>query len=218
MTDDLSDFTREDFEQLGYYVYLYIDPFTDAPFYVGKGKNSRVDHHRTDKGDHPLAARLDEIRARGGFPRIEILAYGLDEDTAFKVEAAAIDLIGFDNLTNRQIGHGAAQYGRQSIDALGTRFAREPVTRLEHNCLALRIDRSADKAREPLESRFDGITCPAAIAVTAGIPIASRTGMRNTGPSVPVSAEQNPTTAPAAIAIAAGRCSRVADLRERKNS
>ena len=91
-------------------------------------------------------------------------------------------LIGFDNLTNHQIGHGAAQYGHQSIDALRTRFAREPLTRLEHNCLALRIDRSADKARERLERRFDGITCPAAIAVTAGIPIASRTGMRNTGP------------------------------------
>ena len=158
MTDDLNDFTREDFERLQYYVYLYVDPFSDTPFYVGKGKGKRADHHLTDKGEHPLVARLNDIRSRGSLPRVEILAYGLDEDTAFKVEAAAIDLIGFQNLTNRQIGHGAAQYGRQSIDALRTRFAREPLTVVQHDCIALKIDKSLDEARERLGSRFDGVS------------------------------------------------------------
>ena len=156
MTGDFSDFTHAELSELGYYVYLYIDPDSGAPFYVGKGVRNRVGHHRSDRGGHPLAERLKAIRSRGAEPRIEILAYGLDEATAYKVEAAAIDLIGFDNLTNRQIGRKAAQFGRQSIEAIRARLAQHPIRRFEDNCLAIRIDKSLRDARDRLGTQFDG--------------------------------------------------------------
>ena len=36
---------REVARQLGYYVYLYIDPRSKRPFYVGKGQGERVLSH-----------------------------------------------------------------------------------------------------------------------------------------------------------------------------
>ena len=32
-------------DRLGYYVYLYIDPRSDRPFYVGKGQGRRILAH-----------------------------------------------------------------------------------------------------------------------------------------------------------------------------
>ena len=36
---------------LGYYVYLYIDPRTAKPFYVGKGKGRRLLAHLSDQAE-----------------------------------------------------------------------------------------------------------------------------------------------------------------------
>lgn len=40
---------------------------------------------------------MRELREQGKLPKIEILVYGVDEETALKVEGAAIDLIGIEN-------------------------------------------------------------------------------------------------------------------------
>ena len=106
-------------QELKHYVYVYSDPFTKKPFYIGEGIDNRCFNHlKEEDTEKEKVRKIKEIRARGKEPLIEILAYGLDQKTAFKVEAAAIDLIGIDNLTNLQKGHGADKYGRVPVDVL----------------------------------------------------------------------------------------------------
>jgi hypothetical protein len=136
----MEQFSPFESEALGYYVYVYTDPRNDQPFYIGKGTGNRAFAHLKDSGDSAKVARIAEIRTAGVAPRIEVLAFGLDETTAFKVEAAAIDLIGFENLTNRVVGHGAKKFGRMSIDEVHGKLFSEPVTQFEHPCVLIKIN------------------------------------------------------------------------------
>lgn len=49
--------------------------------------------------------------------RIDILRYGLTESAALDIEAAAIDLLGLDQLTNRVAGHGSQRETVYEINA-----------------------------------------------------------------------------------------------------
>ena len=94
------EFSQNTIKNLGYYVYIYSDPDTKQPFYIGKGKGNRCFNHLFQDNDSEKVAKIQEILKNGKEPIIEILVHGVDEETALKVEAAAIDLIGIDNLTN----------------------------------------------------------------------------------------------------------------------
>lgn len=133
-------FDAAETEALGYYVYVYTDPRNNQPFYIGKGTGNRAFTHLKDAGDSAKVARIKEIRDAGATPQIEVLAFGLDETTAFKVEAAAIDLIGFENLTNRVVGHGAKKFGRMSIDEVHGRLSSAPIVEFAHPCILIKIN------------------------------------------------------------------------------
>jgi hypothetical protein len=106
-------------EKLGYYVYLYVDPRDGKVFYIGKGKGERCLAHLYEDDDHPKVQRIREIFAAGLEPRIEVLAHGMaTSDEAYLVEAAAIDLIGLKELTNKVVGHNSLLYGRKSLKEL----------------------------------------------------------------------------------------------------
>ena len=103
------------------YVYVYSDPDTKRPFYIGVGQQTpkRAFSHldkpspKDDKGRYLL-----ELEKQGKRPIIEILIYGVSREVAENVEAAAIDLIGINNLTNVQKGHGANLHGKIHADLL----------------------------------------------------------------------------------------------------
>ena len=86
---------------------------------------------------------ISDIKARGKEPVIEILAHGLDEETAFKVEAAAIDLIGIENLTNQQRGHESSLYGKIEVSTLNARYSHEVLKQedIDDNVLLIRINK-----------------------------------------------------------------------------
>ena len=125
-------FSKECISKLGYYVYRLVDPRNGQTFYVGKGYGNRVYDHvssanksakefyetfgtdkenkllrSTDK-DAEYYAKLSRIRdiQSDGLEVIHIIQrYGMNEKTAFEVEAALIDLYGLDMLTNEINGH-----------------------------------------------------------------------------------------------------------------
>lgn len=115
-------------ERLGHYVYLLIDPDTNRPFYVGKGQNGRALEHLSERAESRKCQYIAQLAAIGKEPRVDILAHGLrDAETAFRIEAAVIDLYGLDALTNQVRGWRSVQLGRLSLPELAAYYAAKPV-------------------------------------------------------------------------------------------
>lgn len=149
-------FSPGEIEKIDHYVYVYLDPRNDKPFYIGMGKGNRAFDHLKDQSESEKAARIREIRDAGLQPKVEILVFGLDRETALKVEAAAIDLIGAGNLTNRQKGHGSNRYGRRSIDAIHAELDATPVTGFPDNMVLIKINHSyADTSDQAAIALYD---------------------------------------------------------------
>lgn len=127
-------------ESLKHYVYLYIDPRTDQPFYVGKGKGNRVFSHLDDTSETEKATRISELQKLGLEPKIEILKYGLSEKQALLVESTAIDLLGIKTLTNRMRGHGASKGGRGTLDQIIGELGATDVT-IEERVVLITINK-----------------------------------------------------------------------------
>ena len=138
-------------ERLGHYVYLYVDPRNGQPFYVGKGKGERILAHFDDTRDSRETRTISQLRAVGIRPRLEILSHGLkDEETAFRVEAAVIDLLGLGELTNEVRGWKSLQMGRMALDELIGYYAADPVD-VVHPVLLIRINKLFRHNMTPLE-------------------------------------------------------------------
>src|SRR5205823_1368277 len=80
-------------EKLKSYVYAYVDPRDGEIFYVGKGVGDRAFAHLADRSESEKVARIAAIQAGGKTPRIEIISFGLDDNTASRIEAALIDTL-----------------------------------------------------------------------------------------------------------------------------
>jgi hypothetical protein len=89
-----------------YYVYKLIDPRTNLPFYVGKGKGDRAKTHLGDRPETRNAYKenkISNIRDAGFEPKIEYIAENIiDENLAYEIEASMIK-----------------KYGRKGYDANG---------------------------------------------------------------------------------------------------
>lgn len=137
-------------EKIGFYVYLLIDPRDGVVFYVGKGTGNRCFAHldearksqRDTVGDYAKLARIRAIESMGASVQMELLRHGLDEREAFLVESAAIDLLGLQLLTNRVVGHNAAEVGRMSIVDINVLYGATPVEiNPSHRVVLIRINR-----------------------------------------------------------------------------
>jgi len=138
MLDSIAPYVRE---RLGYYVYLYIDPRTNEPFYVGKGQGERALAHLRDGRESQKVARIEAIRASGLEPRIDILVHDLpSEEAAFRIEAAVIDAIDPRRLTNAVRGWESGKVGRMPLAELAALYGARPVD-IVHPSLLIRINR-----------------------------------------------------------------------------
>jgi hypothetical protein len=127
--------------RLGFYVYLYVDPRSGQPFYVGKGQGQRVLAHLSVSGESRKAKVLAELSQPGLTPRLEVLAHALpSEETALRIEAAVIDLLSLGELTNLVSGWQSVQFGRMPLSQLVTYYAAKPVA-ITHAALLIRINR-----------------------------------------------------------------------------
>lgn len=113
-------FTDEIQVELRCYVYFLRDPRSEQVFYVGKGKANRLFDHVACAIEAPAEsdklALIRDIHASGREVEHFILRHGMDEDTAFEVEAAVIDFVGLNALANVQGGHYSTDFGIKTVD------------------------------------------------------------------------------------------------------
>ena len=136
----MNKFPPEVCDRLGSYVYLYLDPRDEKPFYIGKGICNRALNHLEDESDTQKVQKIKQIRNAGLEPRIEILRYGLSDDQASLLEAGVIDLLGLAYLTNEIRGQHSCSFGRVRIDDLLLEFTAKPA-QITHRALLITINR-----------------------------------------------------------------------------
>lgn len=132
--------------QLKTYVYRLIDPRNGETFYVGKGKGNRVfthiraeDNLEGDDLDNKVK-RIREIRLAGFEVAHVIHRHGMDDKTAFEVEAALIDA--YPGLTNIVGGAGGTDYGVMHAKEIIRRYSAEPAV-FRHRALLISVNRTA---------------------------------------------------------------------------
>lgn len=149
----MKEFDKKTAEEIGYYVYCLVDPRTEAPFYVGKGKENRVFAHARDALEQPhVTDKLDTIREiiNAGFQVDHVIVrHGLNEETAFAVESALIDFAGrFDlGLTNVVLGHKSSAFGIMTADEVQQKYKAEPLQSLGEGCVIININRTYKRAK-----------------------------------------------------------------------
>jgi hypothetical protein len=133
--------------QLKTYVYRLIDPRNGETFYVGKGQGNRVFSHiraaqQELEGDDLTnkIKRIREIRLAGFDVAHVIHRHGMDEKTAFEVEAALIDA--YPGLMNVVGGTGGNDYGAMHAKEIVKRYSAEPAV-FQHKALLISVNRSA---------------------------------------------------------------------------
>lgn len=134
--------------QLGYYVYVLIDPDSEKPFYVGKGTGNRVFQHvfcaLETEVESDNYRKIREIKKRGDEVKHLILRHGLDEDVAYAVESAIIDFclsLKKFPLMNQVVGHGSHHIGAMTTDEVIRKFRAEPLTHLGEESLIININK-----------------------------------------------------------------------------
>lgn len=138
-------------EHLGHYVYLYVDPRDQTIFYVGKGSGSRCLHHLSEKGENDKLMKIASIRGDGLEPRIDILVHGLPSaGAALQLEAAVIDLIGRDLLTNRVGGWRSEAFGRMDLKQIVSLYDPKQID-ITEPALLIRISQKFHYGMRPVE-------------------------------------------------------------------
>ena len=147
MPTELTSFTPEVAEKLKTYVYRLIDPRNGETFYVGKGRGNRVFAHiREQVEDDDPSNKLRRIRDihLAGFEVAHVIhRHGMDDRTAFEVEAALLDA--YPGLTNMASGLGNADFGAMHAKEIVRRYAAEPAV-FQHKALLISVNRSAADA------------------------------------------------------------------------
>lgn len=148
-------FSKATKEKLGFYVYGLVDPRSEQLFYVGKASanNRAFDHLKSTKNETRKQKKIKEIVGSGIVPRVDILRYGLEsEPIAYEVEAAIIDSIGLENLTNEVRGHGV-EYGRIIATDAERLHGSKPlaISEIRHRCIAFFIHHTYSPTLSELE-------------------------------------------------------------------
>ena len=151
----LQSFPSEVVDKLKTYVYRLIDPRNGETFYVGKGKGNRVFAHiraeiDTDDPNDKLK-RIHDIRSAGFEVAHVIHRHGLDDKTAFEVEAALIDA--YPGLTNIVAGSGSNDFGAMHAQEIANKDQAEPAV-FQHRTIVITVNRSASESSPYEATRY----------------------------------------------------------------
>jgi uncharacterized protein len=150
------EFTREVIDDIGYYVYLYIDPRNNQIFYIGQGNGNRAFHHLHSDDENEKVKKIEEIKECQLTPIIEILRYNLKKEEAENFEAVAIDTIGIKNLTNLQRGNECNSSGRINAQDLIDNLSAKPINiEKEHKIMAITINRNYQYSHTSPEALYE---------------------------------------------------------------
>jgi hypothetical protein len=132
-------------EKLDYYVYLLFDLIKNEVFYVGKGKDNRINKHFLEALDKEAkkSDKVKTIRKLGSNVNKIILRHGLTENEAFAVEAAMIDYIGLDKLANSVKGHVDSK-GMMDLEDVKLKYEAEEAV-FNDSVLLININRQFKK-------------------------------------------------------------------------
>ena len=146
---EIESFPTEVAEKLKTYVYRLIDPRNGETFYVGKGRGDRVFSHirgeqkpEGDELDNKIR-RIREIRVAGFEVAHVIHRHGLDDETAFEVEAALIDA--YPGLTNIVGGSGSTDFGVMHAKEIIRRYCAEPAV-FQHKALLISANKTVNES------------------------------------------------------------------------
>ena len=92
-----------------FYVYALIDPRFDCVFYIGKGKNKRINDHEKEAAKGTYSSKCKVIRDiwdSGVSIKKQVIKWFASEKDAYAFEKELIDLVGLDRLTNVIAGGG----------------------------------------------------------------------------------------------------------------
>jgi hypothetical protein len=148
-------FTSEVIDHLKYYVYRLIDPRNGQTFYVGKGIGNRVFSHAKGEEAADTDAMSDKFKyireiKNDGFEVAHIIhRHGLDEMTAFEVEATLIDA--YPEASNRTIGHYSNERGVMHAQQVIEQYQAKEIE-FQHKILMISINRSATEANSIYEA------------------------------------------------------------------
>lgn len=133
-------------EEIGYYVYRLIDPRNGETFYVGKGTGNRLFAHikgESEADEDSLSQKLQRIREirLDGFEVGHIVhRHGLDEKTAYEVEAALIDA--YPTVTNAVGGHYSDERGVMHATQIVQQY-EAPEAIFKHQAIIITINQTA---------------------------------------------------------------------------
>ena len=148
-------FTPDVAGKLGYYVYRLIDPRNGETFYVGKGKENRVFEHaageQAEDSDVEKIERIRKIKVSRLKVGHIIHRHGMDEKTAFEVEAALIDA--YAGLTNIANGHGSSEFGSMHYKEIIERYVAREME-FQHKILLISVNHSATERSLYEATRF----------------------------------------------------------------
>jgi hypothetical protein len=135
-------------EKLEAYVYALIDPRTDLPFYIGKGRDNRVFSHAACALEAPNASdkydTITEIMNSGMKVKHLILRHGMTDQTALDVESALIDFctVIHQPITNIASGHGASTFGAMTADEVIRKYEAAPLSEIERGFVLININKT----------------------------------------------------------------------------
>lgn len=139
-------------QKLKFYVYLLIDPETDEPFYVGKGKENRVFAHiNCDLEQEFMSDKYNEIHRiinSGKKVKHLIVRHGLTEKVAFEIESSLIDTFKyipkFSNFVkgNIQGGIKSIEKGLMTTDEIIRLYNAEILNEIEKESIIININKT----------------------------------------------------------------------------